>query len=255
MAEQQQEWTGSAAQDPRRLAGEGVEGMTVWDRHPRGRNHPNLKDPGDFKDWMIVSPNSMPEQFHVETTINDTVTPPNPTPPTNISYWGETPPNSEEYLASVEPVAYSFGEGVEEVQDLSEADEERRAQARVIDAGDPQDPVKFAPALGSNQPEAAGTEDVQTISYDASGETTPVEVPIAVSAGVVGYTEEPNATHPSNPDAPEMTPQEGRDASQEEYDAQWEREDDEANTVERDEDGNEKPRARRVSSKKKGRRK
>ena len=249
----EQEWTGSGAQNPERLTGN-VEGLTVWDRYPRGRNHPNQPEVDEnFRDWMILTPNSMVDQFAVGGTVEDTVTPPNPTPPTNISYWGETPPNTPEYIASVPEQEYSMGEGVE-VAERDEADEERAARAIVNDAGERQEPTKFAANLGGNAPEAAGTEDVQTMSYDASGETTPVEVPIAVSAGVVGYTEEPNATHPSNPDAepiepPVEPPIEGREA----YDDEWEREDDDANTVEVDDEGNEKPRSSR--GKKKGRRK
>ena len=247
----EQEWTGSAAQDPKRLTGD-AEGLTVWDRNPRGRNHPDQPDVGDFRDWMIVAPNSMVEQFAVGGDVTDTVTPPNPTPPTNISYWGETPPNTPEYLATVPPTTYSHGEGVEvEEQELTEENEGRVTRAIVNDAGERQEPTLFAASLGGNSPEAAGTEEVHNITYDVPGDETTVDVPIAVSAGVVGYTQEPNATHPSNPDAPEAAPQ---DASQEAYDDQWEREDDEANTVE--EDGSERTTERRSSTrgkKKRGR--
>lgn len=199
----QTEWTGNEAQDPNRFKDD-VQRFNA-------RNHPNTREI-DFKDWMIVSPNSMVDQFAVGATIEDTVCPANPTGPTNISCWGETPPHSAEMIAAATPAedTYVLQERADNLTpEMTELEDAHRPRIVALFAGEPQAPELFAPALGGMQPEAAGTEDVHTMEYEPSGEETPVEIPIAVSAGVIGYTRNPNATHPSNTDPQPVEPPPG----------------------------------------------
>ena len=217
-----QEWTGNEALDPNRFADD-EDGRKRFN----ARNHPNMKDPGDFKEWMVTSPNSMVDQFAVGATVEDTVTPANPTPPTNIQYWGETPPNSPEmitaftpeqdtYIAEDDPRRSELEDGVKEAEEARYARVKEfngnyeEAEGVFTAAGEQvtklvyEDQTKFAPNLGGMPHEAAGTEEVITTDIE-SGEDT-VTIPVTVSAGVVGYTRIPNATHPSNENPQEVLP-------------------------------------------------
>jgi hypothetical protein len=142
---------------------------------------------------------------------NFTVTPANPTPPTNIPSAGETPPNTPELVL---PRIH----GIEDMEgNERDKDDPRTARTMSVETEEWQDPSYFAPQTTGMPHEAAGTEIVNTVTDEAS-EPIPENPPPAaervasVSAGHEPYVIRPNVTHPSNdvnyeePQLPPPTP-------------------------------------------------
>jgi hypothetical protein len=138
---------------------------------------------------------------------NFTVTPANPTPPTNIPSAGETPPNTPELVL---PRIH----GIEDMEgNERDKDDPRTARTMSVETEEWQDPSRFAPQTTGMPHEAAGTEIVNTVTDEpiAEGEEG-VERVVSVSAGHEPYVIRPNVTHPSNevnyeePQLPPPTP-------------------------------------------------
>src|SRR6187431_2271204 len=146
-----------------------------------------------------------------------TVTPPSPTPPTNMSFTGATPPNppnltkatyidyADNTIFNTAPPPY-FDDGTAGVLTAFAANTAALASGTGATAGGTENSYPGAaggvvPASTSVAHEGAGTEVVTTYTYVASPAGTAPHPPLQAVSCLGAYTITPNASHASSENA------------------------------------------------------
>ena len=146
-----------------------------------------------------------------------TVTPPNPTPPTNMQFTGATPPNPPNYTKATyadwidntkfdtAPPPY-YDDGIANDGTQFAANVAALASGTGATAGGTENTYPGAaggvvPASTSTPHEGAGTEVVVTYNYTPAYAGAPAQPSLRVASCLGNYTATPNASHPSSENA------------------------------------------------------